>query len=232
MQSMFNTFNSKIEAPVRSHLKSVYSSLALSILSGAGGAYVHLFTNMLRGGGILYALLGLGLAMGLRFTPDDGKNRNKRMAMLLGFAFLSGLGMGPLLDMAVRLDPALVPNAFLLSSVIFASFSGAALFAPDGQYLALGGTLMSALSMMFWLSLLNLFFQSQLIFQAYLWGGLLLFCGFVVYDTQMIIEKRRLGDKDFIAHSLDLFIDFIQIFRKILIILMKKDENRERRRRR
>lgn len=76
--------------------------------------------------------------------------------------------MGPLLDMAVRLDPALVPNAFLLSSVIFASFSGAALFAPDGQYLALGGTLMSALSMMFWLSLLNLFFQSQLIFQVIL----------------------------------------------------------------
>lgn len=62
----------------------------------------------------------------------------------------------------------------------------------------------------------------MVLFKAYLWGGLLLFCGFVVYDTQMIIEKRRLGDKDFIAHSLDLFIDFIQIFRKILIILMKK----------
>lgn len=49
-----------------------------------------------------------------------------------------------------------------------------------------------------------------------------MFCGFIVWDTQMIIEKRRRGDKDFIAHSLDLFIDFMQIFRKILILLMQK----------
>lgn len=43
-----------------------------------------------------------------------------------------------------------------------------------------------------------------------------------MFDTQMIIEKRRRGDKDFIAHSLELFIDFIQIFRKVIIILMQK----------
>ena len=43
-----------------------------------------------------------------------------------------------------------------------------------------------------------------------------------MWDTQMIIEKRRRGDKDFIAHSLDLFIDFMQIFRKVLILLMQK----------
>jgi hypothetical protein len=38
----------------------------------------------------------------------------------------------------------------------------------------------------------------------------------------MIIERRRRGDKDFIKHSLDLFIDFMQVFRKVLIILMQK----------
>ena len=52
------------------------------------------------------------------------------------------------------------------TGMIFACFSGAALFAPDGQYLYLGGTLLSGLSTMFWLGLLNLFFQSQLIFQV------------------------------------------------------------------
>ena len=34
--------------------------------------------------------------------------------------------------------------------------------------------------------------------------------------------QARRGDKDFIAHSLDLFIDFVQIFRKVLILLMQK----------
>ena len=64
--------------------------------------------------------------------------------------------------------------------------------------------------------------RSPALFQLHLWGGLLIFCGFVVYDTQAIIEKRRRGDKDAIRHSLDLFIDFIQLFRKILILLMQK----------
>ena len=34
--------------------------------------------------------------------------------------------------------------------------------------------------------------------QLQLYGGLLLFCGFVLYDTQLIVEKRRRGDKDFV----------------------------------
>ena len=108
--------------------------------------------------------------------------------------------------------------------MIFACFSGAALFAPDGQYLYLGGTLLSGLSTLFWLGFLNLFFQSQLIFQVYLWGGLLLFCGFIMWDTQMIIEKRKRGDRDFIKHSLDLFIDFMQVFRRVIILLMQKED--------
>ena len=58
--------------------------------------------------------------------------------------------------------------------------------------------------------------------QAHLYIGLAIFCGFIMFDTQVIIRKARMGDKDFIAHSLELFIDFIQIFRKVLIILMQK----------
>ena len=154
------------EAPIRSHLKSVYACLAMTIVSASAGAYTHLFTNLLRGGGLLYGLLGMGLALGLYATPDNGKNRPTRMALLLGFAFFSGLGTGPLLDMALRINPSLIPNAFLLSGAIFACFSGAALFAPDGQYLYLGGTLLSGLSTLFWLGFLNIFFQSQLIFQV------------------------------------------------------------------
>ena len=83
------------------------------------------------------------------------------------YLFISILGTGPLLDMAIRINPGLIPNAFLLSSMVFACFSGAALFAPNGSYLYLGGSLLSGLSTMFWLGFLNLFFQSQLIFQVH-----------------------------------------------------------------
>ena len=151
---------------MRTHLKSVYACLSMSILSAAAGAYIHLFTDLLRGGGLLYGLMGLGLVFALHMTPDNGKNRGMRLAMLLGFAFLTGLGTGPILDFAIRVNPAIVPNAFMMSAMIFAAFSGAALYAPDGQYLFLGGTLISGLSTLFWLGFLNIFFQSQLIFQV------------------------------------------------------------------
>ena len=69
--------------------------------------------------------------------------RTTRLGLLLGFAFLTGLGMGPLLDMAIMLNPSLVPSAFMLTSIVFAGFTGAALFARDGKYLYLGGSLIS-----------------------------------------------------------------------------------------
>jgi len=86
----------------------------------------------------------------------------------------------------------------------------------------LGGTLMTLLTSLLLLSLANVFFGSYLLFQAHLYLGLLLMCGFVLYDTQLIIEKRRHGNKDFVTHALDLFIDFIGIFKRLLIILSQK----------
>ena len=52
VDGLFNSINTKLEAPVRTHLKSVYACLTMSIMSAAGGAYTHMFTTLLRGGGI------------------------------------------------------------------------------------------------------------------------------------------------------------------------------------
>lgn len=62
----------------------------------------------------------------------------------------------------------------------------------------------------------------SLFLKAYLYLAFGVTCGFVLYDTQLIIEKRRMGDKDFVWHSVDLFIDFVNIFRYLLIILAQK----------
>ncbi|CAH8443320.1 unnamed protein product [Dicrocoelium dendriticum] len=81
---------------------------------------------------------------------------------------------------------------------------------------------MSATSMLASFNFMNLFLRSPAIYQAELYIGFAIFCGFVVFDTQLIIEKRKSGDTDFVWHALDLFIDFIEIFRHLLIILNSK----------
>ena len=49
----------------------------------------------------------------------------------------------------------------------------------------------------------------------------------------MIIERAYAGEKDHIQHALSLFVDFMAIFVRILVILMqnaeKKDNKRKRR---
>lgn len=59
-------------------------------------------------------------------------------------------------------------------------------------------------------------------FQAHLYIGLVVMSGFVLFDTQMIMEKRRAGSTDCIKHSMDLFFDLISMFRRLLIILTQK----------
>jgi len=221
------SFTSKLEEPVRTHLKNVYACLTMSTVAAAVGAYIHMYTDILSAG-LLTVIAAVGLLFALMSTPDNGKNRQMRVGFLLGFAFFSGLGMGPLLDMAVAINPQIIVTAFIGTSVVFASFSIAAMTAQRGQWLYLGGTLMTLLSTLLLLSMANIFLGSRLIFQVYLYLGLFLMCGFVLYDTQLIIEKRRSGDKDFVIHSVDLFIDFIGIFRRLVIILSEKESRNQR----
>jgi len=44
--------------------------------------------------------------------------------------------------------------------------------------------------------------------------------GYMVVDTQEIIEKAHLGDMDYVKHSLTLFTDFVAVFVRILIIMV------------
>lgn len=217
-----------LEKSVQEHLKKVYSSLAICTLVAALGAYVHLFTGLMQAG-LLSALGSIGLILALHMTPHQPENVNKRFGYLMGFAFLSGLGLGPLMDMVIRIDPSIIPTAFMATSVIFICFSLSALYSNDRKWIFIGGSLMSALSILFCMSLLNIFIRSRLLFEIELYVGLLVMCAFVLYDTQLIVEKRRRGDDDFIWHCVDLFIDMIQIFRRLMIILANKEEKKKRR---
>jgi FtsH-binding integral membrane protein len=230
MENLLRTMNSTLEQPVRDHLKQVYSCLMISMLAAAAGAYVHVFTDLLSGN-FLTSLAAIGFLVSLYATPDDsGKNAKARIGLLMGFAFFSGLGLGPLLDHVIRINPAIIPTAFLSTSLIFACFSISAMYSPRGQFLLIGAPLMSMFSLLSLLVLANIFIGSALIFQVYLYAGFAVMCGFVLYDTQLIIEKRRLGDKDFIWHSVDLFIDFINVFRHLMVILAQKESNQNKKR--
>jgi len=83
---------------------------------------------------------------------------------------------------------------------------------------------------MMFLSFLNIFMRSTFIFNGLLYVGLVVFCGYVMFDTQLIIEKAALGNQDYVWDSLELFLDFVSIFVRLLIILSKDKGNKKNRR--
>lgn len=87
----------------------------------------------------------------------------------------------------------IVSTAFLGTTCVFACFSGFALFSERRSLLYIGGLLSSGLSMLFVLSLANLFARSMVMFNIQLYLGLLVFCGFVVFGTLQIsnIYKKK-----------------------------------------
>ncbi|XP_058060399.1 bax inhibitor 1 [Anopheles bellator] len=220
----------KLDPRMRQHLSKVYGCLAATCAAATVGSFIHL--SGIWQAGILSGLISLGLVLGLIFTPDNGKNLTQRFGMLMGVGVFTGHSLGLLLQHVIYLNPAIVVTALIGTATIFSCLTAAAFFAKRGSYLFLGGMLMSALSTMALMSLGNLFFRSYFVQDITLYLGLFVMSGFVLFDTQMIMEKHRMGSNDFIGHSLDLFYDVINIFRRLLIILAQKEENNDRRKRR
>ena len=111
---------------------------------------------------------------------------------------------------------------------MFACLAAAAALSPRRSMLWLAGFLSLGLSMLALMGLANLFIRSPALTNMYLYGGLALFCVFVLFDTQMIIERFNAGDNDFLSHSISLFLDLIQIFVRLLIILAKKKKEEKK----
>ncbi|DBA96179.1 TPA: Bax inhibitor 1, variant 2 [Trebouxia sp. C0004] len=154
-----------------------------------------------------------------------------RYGLLAGCALFQGATLGPLVKIVLATHPGILVTAFLGTSTIFACFSAAALLSRRRSWLYLGGALSSAMTVLLLMRLGSYFLGGRaFVFQAELYVGLLIFIGYVLFDTQVIVEKAEHGDTDHIKHALDLFVDFVAIFVRILVIMLQNAERKEERR--
>lgn len=217
-----------ISPRVQAHLGRVYKALGMTMAAAALGAYFFVWTHFNT---TIASFAALGLLMSLQFSSASQLPAAK-MPQLLGFGFFQGVSLGGLVEMADFLDPSLVPIAFISTILIFACFAGAATFSPRRSYLYLGGMLGSVLSLMFWSSLVSIWFPTKLMFDIHLWGGLAMFIGYTVFDSQVIIERADSGDNDYTKHAAELFVDLVGIFVRVLVILAENSAKNERERKR
>ncbi|CAG5115849.1 unnamed protein product [Candidula unifasciata] len=218
-----------LEPNVQSHLKNVYGTLSVGMLSAALGAYVHFWTGLGQWY-LMTTLAAIGLLFWLISVKHERKNLGQRMGIYTGFTLLSGVSLGPLLQLVILIDPSIIVTALAGTALIFISFTMSALLTRSRTFLYMGGFLMSSLMYLMIFSLISRLTGSRLGFDIVNFASLGIFSAFVLYDTQLIVEKKRRGDDDFIWHAVSLFIDAIDIFRSLMIILANKEAGKRRRR--
>ncbi|KAL2348200.1 hypothetical protein Fmac_002200 [Flemingia macrophylla] len=207
---------------VQNHLKQVYFTLCFAVLAAAVGAYLHVLFNI---GGFFTSVACVGTSLWLLSTPPS--EERKRVTLLMLSSLFQGASVGPLIDLAIRIDPSLIFSAFVGTSLAFACFSGAALVARRREYLYLGGLVSSGLSILLWLHFASsIFGGSTALFKFELYFGLLVFVGYIVVDTQEIVERAHFGDLDYVKHALTLFTDLVAVFVRILVIMLKNSADR------
>jgi FtsH-binding integral membrane protein len=85
-----------------------------------------------------------------------------------------------------------------------------------------GGALGMGCAGMLGIGLASMFWPSPALFNIWLYGGLVLFSAFTLYDVQKIIHRAKTAHKyDPIGQSLGIYLDTIILFERFLIIFMQ-----------
>eukprot|EP00906_Rhabdomonas_costata_P035765 RCo050239 len=147
-------------------------------------------------------------------------NPTGRLALSGGFCVIQGFLFAPLIAMC----PApLVGAAGLVTAGVVAGMGAFALAKPSGSLLTWGGPLFAGLMGLIACGLGSMVFAGSAFGSGLFWisavGGVGLFSAFLAFDIQSAIQEYRQGVADHLGHALNMYIDIINLFQKILLIL-------------
>uniref|UniRef100_A0A3Q2YTF8 Transmembrane BAX inhibitor motif containing 4 n=1 Tax=Hippocampus comes TaxID=109280 RepID=A0A3Q2YTF8_HIPCM len=114
-----------------------------------------------------------------------------------------------------------VLQALFLTCAVFAGLT-AYTFQSKRDFTKLGAALFSALWILLIAGVMRVFFNSDSTELLFAGAGALVFCGFIIYDTHLLM--KQLSPEEHILASINLYLDIINLFLHILRILdsMKK----------
>ena len=120
----------------------------------------------------------------------------------------------------------IIATAFIASAAMFASFSVATLFSNRRTMMYATAILGAASSALLVLSLSSFFYYTPATESAFAFLGIVIFSCYTVYDSQIMILQAERGYKDVANHALQLFLDFANLFVRILKLLSNKKKKR------
>jgi modulator of FtsH protease len=199
-------------------IRKVYALFFAATLFAIGGVFVGYNFPPLMMAAARYPLVmflvmigGIYAAQAVRHKP--GIN----LVALFGFTTLTGVVISPVLFVISRTNPASITQAGLLTVGIFGGLT-AYVFLTRRDFSFLRGMLTVGLIVIVLGGLMNYLVVGSLgIGFALAVGALLLFSGYVLYDTSNIM--RRYPTSEYVAAALAIYLDAFNIFLAVLRLL-------------
>lgn len=217
----------RVETNIRNQfIKKVYSILTVQLLWTAAICAFFMFYQPLREATILFvnhhALLWqvmifvslLGSICALMMKKNEYPTNYKIMFVFISvmacniavpcaFYYAAGKGLA-------------IAQAVLVTGVIFLTLTAYAHFSKT-DFSFIGGFLMCVLMCNIIFGLIAILSGSSMMVFMYHVFGVLVFCGFILMDTAMLIHKY--GCDDYMIASIELYLDVINLFLHILALL-------------
>ena len=201
-------------------LRNTYMMLAITMIPTVIGAMIGMSTNFsfMAQSPIIFSLLMFGAMIGMMFGVSALRNSVWGIAALLGFTFIAGFFLGPILQVALQLKNGaqLVGMAAGGTGIIFFTLATIATvtkkdFSFMGKFLFIG-VIMLIIAM-----LANLFFQIPAMSLTISAIAVLIFSAYILYDVSRIVHG---GETNYVMATLGLFLSIYNLFIHLLSLLM------------
>jgi FtsH-binding integral membrane protein len=202
-------------------LRNTYILLALSMVPTVVGALVGMSLNLagLFKAYPVMAPIGMFLAMmGMLFLVQANRESSLGVVLLLGFTFVAGLFLAPILQYAASLRNGgqLVAMAGGMTAVVFFTMATIATVSKR-DFSFMGKFLMVGVILLIVASLANLFFQVPAVSLTISAVAVLLFSMWLLYDISNIV---RGGETNYVSATLSVYMSLYNIFVSLLNLLM------------
>jgi modulator of FtsH protease len=201
-------------------LRNTYMMLGLTMIPTIIGAFVGTSINFsfMAQHPIIASLAMFGIMMGLLFAVTALRNSVWGIAALLGFTFVAGVFLGPILQVALHLKNGaqLVGMAAGGTGIIFLSLATIATttkkdFSFMGKFLFIG------LILLIVASFANMFFAIPALSLTISAIAVMIFSAYILYDVSQIVHG---GETNYVMATLSLYLDIYNLFINLLSLLM------------
>jgi len=201
-------------------LRNTYMMLALTMIPTIIGAFIGTSINFsfMAEHPIISSLLMFGAMMGLMFAVTALRNSVWGIVALLGFTFVAGVLLGPILQFALHLKNGsqLVGMAAGGTGLIFFSLATIATVTKK-DFSFMGKFLFIGLILLVVASLANLFFQIPALSLTISAIAVMIFSAYILYDVSRIVHG---GETNYVMATLGLYMSIYNLFINLLQLLM------------